>query len=31
VELGRICGKRFAVGVLAVLDPGTSNILNEKE
>jgi large subunit ribosomal protein L30e len=31
VELGRVCGKRFAVGVLAVLDPGTSNILNEKE
>ncbi|MCX8173386.1 MAG: 50S ribosomal protein L30e [Thermoplasmata archaeon] len=30
VELGRICGKKFAVSVLGIIDPGNSNILNEK-
>lgn len=30
VELGRICGKKFSVSVLGIIDPGNSNILNEK-
>lgn len=30
VELGRICGKKFAVSVVGIIDPGNSNILNEK-
>jgi large subunit ribosomal protein L30e len=27
-ELGLACGKPFSVSVLAILDPGTSNILS---
>ncbi|MEE9236627.1 MAG: 50S ribosomal protein L30e [Thermoplasmata archaeon] len=28
VELGAACGKPFSVSVVAILDPGRSNILN---
>ncbi len=30
MELGRVCGKPYSVSSLAIIDPGTSNILNEK-
>ncbi|MEM3444936.1 MAG: 50S ribosomal protein L30e [Thermoplasmata archaeon] len=30
VELGRVCGRRFAVSVLGIIDPGNSDLLNEK-
>lgn len=34
LELGALCGKPYAVNVMAVIEPGSSNILNtgkEKE
>ncbi|MGB9635931.1 MAG: 50S ribosomal protein L30e [Thermoplasmata archaeon] len=30
IELGRVCGKKFGVSVLGIIDPGNSNIMNEK-
>ncbi|MGC8479456.1 MAG: 50S ribosomal protein L30e [Candidatus Micrarchaeia archaeon] len=30
LELGTLCGKPYSVTVLAVLEPGNSNILNEE-
>jgi large subunit ribosomal protein L30e len=31
MELGSVCGKPYSVSVLAVIDPGNSNILNAPE
>ncbi|MGC8662353.1 MAG: 50S ribosomal protein L30e [Candidatus Micrarchaeia archaeon] len=29
-ELGIVCGKPYSINALAIIDPGNSNILNEK-